>query len=97
MAFEAKSHLLAAPLEIRHMMYRYVSTMSYKEYCDIIQDFCRIIYIEGLLKLRIKRLYKLLSICQQMRHEVLSEYFRLTLLHLSTTMNASFIIRQPYV
>ncbi|KAK3948109.1 hypothetical protein QBC32DRAFT_352391 [Pseudoneurospora amorphoporcata] len=96
MTFEAIPPILAAPLEIRHAIYRYVWTIQSKAYFDI----GRGTYTrdrENVLGLQIKRLVKLVSICQQMRYEVLSEYFHRTQIYLDTRIDVSFYSPPPYV
>ncbi|KAK1780285.1 hypothetical protein QBC45DRAFT_391560 [Copromyces sp. CBS 386.78] len=101
MTSEAIPPILAAPLEIRHAIYRYVWTITFREHTDYVQDvnshchfLCQVVVF---FRLQAKRLYKLVSICQQMKYEVLSEYFHRSQIYIRTSMSASWSIRQPYV
>ncbi|KAK3401096.1 hypothetical protein B0T20DRAFT_477211 [Sordaria brevicollis] len=75
MASEAKPPILAAPLEIRHAIYRYTWTITREEVLKTPPTQLLWVYEMAIFKLKAKRLYKLTSICKQMSYEVLSEYF----------------------
>ncbi|KAK3340196.1 hypothetical protein B0H65DRAFT_444230 [Neurospora tetraspora] len=81
MASESKPPLLAAPLEIRHIIYRYVWTIPIDADKHLERYFPSCLN-ENYFKLQFGQIHALVSICQQMRDEVLAEYFPRTQVYL---------------
>ncbi|KAJ4379929.1 hypothetical protein N0V85_008826, partial [Neurospora sp. IMI 360204] len=102
MASEAKPPILAAPVEIRLEIYRYTWTISFncKEYSDIFAHPLSLEHEVVYFRLQVEQLHKLVSICRQMRNEVLSEYFHRTQVYLRSifvgTTGANRLNRLPY-
>ncbi|EGO57526.1 hypothetical protein NEUTE1DRAFT_129452 [Neurospora tetrasperma FGSC 2508] len=79
-----KPLILAIPLEVRHEIYRYTWTVpvDFKKHLMKPYAYCDLYYwSKAYLELQVKQLHTLLSICGQMRDEVLSEYFYRTQVH----------------
>ncbi|KAK3505195.1 hypothetical protein B0T13DRAFT_31268 [Neurospora crassa] len=85
MASEARPPILAAPLEVRFEIYRHAWTIPYidaerlfqhavKQWSGQVHPYQEAYYF----MLQVEQLHSLVSICQQIRNEVLSEYFHQT-------------------
>ncbi|KAK3948110.1 hypothetical protein QBC32DRAFT_66357 [Pseudoneurospora amorphoporcata] len=77
MASNSKPTILALPLEIRHEIYRYAWTLQVDTNKYVGQRFPSWLN-KSYVKLQVGQVQKLVSICRQMRDEVLSEYFHRT-------------------
>lgn len=105
MASEAKPPLLAAPLEVRFEIYRHAWTIPYtdgerlfqhavKQWSGQIHPYQEAYYF----MLQVEQLHSLVSICQQIRNEVLSEYFYQTQVGIANWREHNSMLKevQPY-
>ncbi|KAK3494443.1 uncharacterized protein B0T23DRAFT_411537 [Neurospora hispaniola] len=79
-----KPLILAIPLEVRHEIYRYTWTVTIDVKKHLVKPYahCDLYFLsKPYRELQVKQLHTIISICGQMRDEVLSEYFYRTQVH----------------
>ncbi|ESA43176.1 hypothetical protein GE21DRAFT_4105 [Neurospora crassa] len=101
MASEAKPPILAVPLEIRFEIYRHTWTIPFSDARELSEGMFGRWSSQSLnsemcyFNLQVRQLHALVSICRQIRNEVLSEYFHQTQVIFCNRLTISPEIQHP--